>query len=195
MSACAPVDVILLVRGGGAMEDLWAFNDEQLAHTLAQSPVPIVCGVGHETDFTIADFVADLRAPTPTAAAELVASPSRPACWPWHGLERRLQDALWRQLDRQGQRLDLLGHRLGRPSARLATQQLRLSRSAQGLQAGARHGIAAASTASRSPDCPVATSLAARLATTATCGWRTGSAASATAGPASGAAARLRTAQ
>ena len=131
------VDVILLVRGGGSIEDLWAFNDEQLARTLAASPVPVVCGVGHETDFTIADFVADLRAPTPTAAAELVAQPREV----WLGalalVQDRLAGACQRALDTRSQRLDFTAGRLGRPSARLARQQLELSRHAQAL----RHGV------------------------------------------------------
>ncbi|MGD9757925.1 MAG: exodeoxyribonuclease VII large subunit [Comamonas sp.] len=134
-SARQPViDTILLVRGGGSLEDLWAFNDEQLARTIVQSPVPLISGVGHETDFTIADFCADLRAPTPTAAAELVAQPREV----WLGAlalaQDRMDNAVQRVLDRQAQRLDIAAQRLGRPSEQLARNQLQLSRQAQRLR-------------------------------------------------------------
>jgi exodeoxyribonuclease VII large subunit len=133
------IDVILLVRGGGSIEDLWAFNDEQLARTLAQSPVPIVSGVGHETDFTIADFVADLRAPTPTAAAELVAQPRDAWLGALDTVARRLQDAVYRRIDQQSQRLDLTVSRMGRPSALVGRQRLRLASSAQRLHMASLH--------------------------------------------------------
>jgi exodeoxyribonuclease VII large subunit len=125
------VDVILLVRGGGSMEDLWAFNDEQLANCIVQSPVPVVCGVGHETDFTIADFCADLRAPTPTAAAELVCQPREVWLGALDLLQGKLSDAAARHLDSQAQRLDFAGSRLGRPSAGMARAQARLAQQAQ----------------------------------------------------------------
>ncbi len=128
------IDVILLVRGGGSMEDLWAFNDEQLARMMAQSPVPIVSGVGHETDFTIADFVADLRAPTPTAAAELVAQPREVWQKSINGLGGRLQQAAFRQIDQQSQNLDLVSSRLGRPSLLVNQARLGLTSGAQRLQ-------------------------------------------------------------
>jgi len=128
------IDVILLVRGGGAMEDLWAFNDEQLARAIVQSPVPVVSGVGHETDFTIADFCADLRAPTPTAAAELVAQPRSVWLGALDLLADRLGDGVQRQLDQRGQRLDQWAARLGRPSGLVVREQQRMARLAERMR-------------------------------------------------------------
>jgi exodeoxyribonuclease VII large subunit len=136
-----PVDVILLVRGGGSMEDLWAFNDEHLARTIAQSPVPLISGVGHETDFTIADFTADLRAPTPTAAAELAAQPREAWLALMQNQKRRLQHAAGRQLDQHAQRIDRAGSRLGRPSGLIARQQMQLAHHAQRLRYGVLSGL------------------------------------------------------
>ena len=99
------VDVVIVARGGGSLEDLWAFNEEVLARVIAACKVPIISGVGHETDFTIADFVADLRAPTPSAAAELVV---------------RRKDEFFGHIDRIGERLDAaIHHRLRRVETRL----------------------------------------------------------------------------
>jgi exodeoxyribonuclease VII large subunit len=133
--AMAPcIDVILLVRGGGSLEDLWAFNDERLARTIVQSPVPIICGVGHETDFSIADFCADLRAPTPTAAAELCATDRSVWLGAVRLMQERLQSATHDELDVQSQRLDIAAQRIGRPSDAVSQQRMQLQRLEHNLQ-------------------------------------------------------------
>ena len=107
------VDVILLVRGGGSIEDLWAFNDEQLAYAIADSAIPVVSGVGHETDFTIADFVADLRAPTPTGAAELAAPRRDQMLQELDAIMQALLQRINQRIEREAQTLDQLALRLG----------------------------------------------------------------------------------
>lgn len=129
-------EVLLLVRGGGSLEDLWSFNDESLVRTLAQAPMPVVCGVGHETDFTLADFVADLRAPTPTAAAELCAPARDQRLGELQYLQERVQSLVWAALDERAQGLDRLAQRLGRPSTRLHDSRQHLLGLQHGLHAG-----------------------------------------------------------
>ncbi|MBU3670534.1 MAG: exodeoxyribonuclease VII large subunit [Polynucleobacter sp.] len=106
------VDVILLVRGGGSIEDLWAFNDEQLAYAIAQSNIPVVSGVGHETDVTIADFVADLRAPTPTGAAELAAPRRDQLLQELDAIQQAMLGRVRQRVEREAQTLDQLALRL-----------------------------------------------------------------------------------
>lgn len=128
-------DVLVVARGGGSIEDLWAFNEEHSARAIADSAIPVVSGVGHETDFTIADFAADLRAATPTAAAELVSAG-------WFAVRRELgvlhaelQSLLRQKIESRMQAVDLLAHRLVSPQQRLqhAEQALQL------LQGRMRH--------------------------------------------------------
>jgi exodeoxyribonuclease VII large subunit len=127
-------DAIILCRGGGSIEDLWSFNEECVARAIRATQIPVVSGIGHETDFTIADFAADLRAPTPTAAAELV-SPDRDGLLAHlERLESQLQRRALRTLADQQQRLDWLGARLIHPAERLRQRQQDVAALGQQLQ-------------------------------------------------------------
>lgn len=136
-------DVLIVGRGGGSLEDLWPFNEEAVARAIFESPVPVVSAVGHEIDFTISDFVADVRAPTPSAAAELLSPDRLELEARLAGLKNRLGQCTARQLERQRQHLGWLQRRLKHPGRRLEEIAQRLDeldrRMAQALNHRVRH--------------------------------------------------------
>jgi len=141
-------DVLILCRGGGSIEDLWAFNEEVLARAIAACAIPVVCGVGHETDTTIADFVADQRAATPTAAAELVTAGYVDAAQHLARLAPLLQRAMWRRIENLQQRVDIAARSLVHPGERLARMRLatdhcsaRLAAAVRGTMETAYHAV------------------------------------------------------
>ena len=138
-ASASKCEAIILCRGGGSIEDLWAFNEECVARAIRASAIPVVAGIGHETDFTIADFAADLRAPTPTAAAELL-SPDRDALLARLGeLHRHLARRIERSLAEQQQRIDWLATRLLHPAERIRQRQSDLQRLGHRLQQALRY--------------------------------------------------------
>jgi len=128
-------DVLLLVRGGGSIEDLWAFNDESVARAIAASPVPVISGVGHETDFTIADFVADRRAPTPTAAAAMAVPDRAELSRGVDTVAARMAAQFARQQQAREQRVDTAARLLRSPGAYHAARGLALDGLARRLHA------------------------------------------------------------
>lgn len=129
-------DVLLLVRGGGSLEDLWPFNEEMVAHAIADCDIPVVCGVGHEIDFTIADFVADVRAPTPSAAAELISPDQNLYLQSFYACRQRLQQLMLNRIKAQLQQLGWLEKRLQQqhPTSYLQQQSQRLDELEQRLK-------------------------------------------------------------
>jgi len=140
-SARMECDVLIVCRGGGSIEDLWAFNEEVVARAIVASAIPVVAGVGHETDFTIADFVADERAPTPTGAAERATPHRADLTAALLQSAGRLLRCATRGVDDRMQRLDFLSRRLTHPGERIRNQRAALAHLAQRLRGSWRHGV------------------------------------------------------
>jgi len=119
-------EIVILARGGGSLEDLWAFNEASIVHAIRACPIPVITGIGHETDFTLADFAADFRAATPTAAAEAVTPDTNELYARLAGLSNRISLATLRMLQDRGQVLDASAGRLHHPRARLSSQRHQL---------------------------------------------------------------------
>ncbi|MFK7965716.1 MAG: exodeoxyribonuclease VII large subunit [Burkholderiaceae bacterium] len=137
-AAAVNVSTILLVRGGGALEDLWSFNDEGVARAIRASPVPVVTGVGHESDVTIADFAADLRAATPTAAATLSTTERDQLVTDTEVLANALRRGMRQQLDTRAQRVDILARLLPTPMDNWFKWRARLDQASNGLRSAHR---------------------------------------------------------
>ena len=159
LQAVADLDVVIVGRGGGSIEDLWAFNDERVARAIAACRVPVISAVGHETDFTIADFVADLRAPTPSAAAELVVQEKLHVARTLVSLYENLKEAMADRLARERERVESLGKRRVLTDAARALRDLyrrvddlttRLTRAVRGSERQAAHRLSLARNALRS---------------------------------------------
>ncbi|RJG01834.1 exodeoxyribonuclease VII large subunit [Noviherbaspirillum sedimenti] len=162
-SARAECDVLLVCRGGGSIEDLWSFNDEGVARAIVACAMPVISGVGHETDFTLADFAADLRAPTPTAAAELAATPRSDWLATLEANADDLTRALRRRLADTSQSVDWLSRRLTSPAALIRHERLKL----QGWQTRLAHATRAPLTRARHGLTQASIRLSARLPQTA----------------------------